>query len=153
MLFRSEMPQFENGVGMAQEFVTRFNRRRSRLRGLRSSRRALFLTGHSALPFWQSRLLPFLSEELKFHLSLVPVKNRFWGEAVTVSGLLTGQDLLDAARHQSSDTDVVVLPPNSLNQDDLFLDNLSLEQFHRTLSKPVVVGSYDLYQTIREVFV
>jgi putative radical SAM enzyme (TIGR03279 family) len=148
-----EMPQFENGVGMAQEFMTRFNRRRSRLRGVRSGRRALFLTGHSAFPFWQSRLVPFISKELRLHLNLVPVENRFWGETVTVSGLLTGQDLLDAARHHGRDTDVVVLPPNCLNQDDLFLDNLSLDQFHRTLNMPVVVGSYDLYQTIKEVFV
>jgi len=148
-----EMPQFENGVGMAREFITRFNRRRSHLHGIRSRLRALFLTGHSAFPFWQSRLLPYLQKELRLRLKLEPVGNRFWGETVTVSGLLTGQDLLQAARSCSEDADVIVLPPNCLNQDDLFLDNLSLEQFRRTLDKTVVVGSYDLHRTVREVFV
>ena len=43
-----DMPQFENGVGMAREFITGFNRRRAHLRGLKSRHRALFLTGESA---------------------------------------------------------------------------------------------------------
>ena len=148
-----EMSQFENGVGMAREFMTRFNRRRARLRGIRSKRKALFLTGHSAHTFWKSRLLPYLLTELRLRLSLEPVNNRFWGETVTVSGLLTGQDLLEAARRRGKGADVVVLPPNCLNGDDLFLDNLSLDQFRRVLGKSVVVGSYDLYRTVREVFV
>ena len=147
-----EMPQFENGVGMVREFITRFNRRRSRLHGLKSRRKALFLTGYSAHPFWRDELLPYLRKELKFQVRVEPVENRFWGETVTVSGLLTGQDLLEAARKRDRDCDVVVLPPNCLNRDDLFLDNLSLEQFRRSLSKTVVVGSYDLSRTVKEVF-
>ena len=79
--------------------------------------------------------------------------NRFWGESVTVSGLLTGQDLLRSARENCQGCDVVVLPPNCLNQDDLFLDNMSLDQFRQVLEVDVVVGSYDLVATIREVFV
>jgi putative radical SAM enzyme (TIGR03279 family) len=148
-----EMPQFENGVGMVREFVTRFNRRRSRLRNVKSRRTALFLTGHSAFPFWRSHLLPYLQKKLRLRIRVEPTENRFWGETVTVSGLLTGQDLLHAVRSCGKDADVIVLPPNCLNRDDLFLDNLSLEQFRQTLDKAVVVGSYDLYRTVREVFV
>ena len=148
-----EMPQFENGVGMARNFITRFNRGRTRLNQLKSKRRALFLTGHSAYPFWTRHLLSYLRERLKLKLALAEVSNRFWGETVTVSGLLTGQDLLRAARSHRDSFDVAVLPPNCLNPDHLFLDNLSLEQFRRTLNKETVVGSYDLSKTLREVFV
>ena len=147
-----EMAQFENGVGMAREFITRFNRRRARLGKLNTRRRALFLTGHSAYPFWQSQLLPYLNKQLKLKLEVVPVGNHFWGPKVTVSGLLTGQDLLRTARAQGDEYHVCVLPPNCLNHEDLFLDNLSLEQFRRTLNKKVVVGGYNLSETVREVF-
>jgi len=147
------MPQFENGVGMAREFITGFNRRRARLRKLESIRKVLVLTGRSAYPFFSRRLLPYLRDDLHFQVELLAVPNRFWGETVTVSGLLTGQDLLRAARESGSDYDAVVLPPNCLNNDDLFLDNLSLNQFRQTLEKEVVIGSYDLTQTIREVFI
>jgi NifB/MoaA-like Fe-S oxidoreductase len=147
------MNQFENGIGMVREFLTNFNRRRSRLKNLKSKRRALFLTGHSAHSFLSTEVLPHVTKELKLKLKFHPVTNRFWGESVTVSGLLTGQDLLRDARAMASEYDVVVLPPNCLNQQDLFLDNLSLEQFRNVLNKPVLVGQYDLAATIKEVYV
>jgi len=148
-----EMPQFENGVGMARDFITGFNRRRAGLRGVKSKRRALFLTGESARPFWNRELLPYLKEKTSLDLTVQPVTNRFWGETVTVTGLLTGQDLLQTAREAGDGCDTVVLPPNCLNDDNLFLDNMSLTQFRQTLEKEVVVGCYDLAATIREVFV
>ncbi|MFZ1683169.1 MAG: DUF512 domain-containing protein [Candidatus Zixiibacteriota bacterium] len=148
-----EMNQFENGIGMCREFITNFNRRRSRLKGIKSKRRALFLTGRSANPFLQKEIAPYIKNELGLKLTIQPVVNRFWGEQVSVSGLLTGQDLLREARSRVNDFDVVVLPPNCLNQQDLFLDNLSLEQFQNALGKPTVVGQYDLAATIKEVYV
>jgi putative radical SAM enzyme (TIGR03279 family) len=147
-----EMPQFENGIGMLREFLTGFNRRKRHLKNLKSDRRVLFLTGYSAHPFLQSNIMPYLTDTLALNVDLQPVTNRFWGETVTVSGLLTGQDLLRAARGREKEFDTVVLPPNCLNNDDLFLDNLPLSQFRDALKKNVVVGSYNLAETIREVF-
>jgi len=147
-----DMPQFENGVGMAREFVTMFNRRRSRLRNIRSDLRVMMITGHSAHLFLKTEILPYFSDQLHLRLSFHPVVNRFWGETVTVSGLLTGQDVLREARMKADDYDVLVLPPNCLNSDDLFLDNLTLTQFKQTLGKPVLVGRYNLAETVREVF-
>ena len=91
-------------------------------------------------------------EDLRLNVSLHVVPNRFWGEKVSVSGLLTGQDLLRYARSVRDQFDLVVLPPNCLNSDDLFLDNLTLEQFKTGLGKPVLVGQYDLAATLTEAF-
>ncbi len=148
-----EMNQFENGIGMAREFIAMFNRRRAKLKGVASGKRILLLTGYSALGFLESEIVPYLRGTLGLNVDLQPVANRFWGESVTVSGLLTGQDLLRHARSQSDSFDVVVLPPNCLNSDDLFLDNLSLPHFQRALQKPVLVGQYNLAATIREACV
>ncbi len=70
-----------------------------------------------------------------------------------MSGLLTGQDLLDQAQKMADELDVVVLPPNCLNSDNLFLDDMSLQQFQNALGKPVVVGRYNLAESIREIFI
>ncbi|UCG61942.1 MAG: DUF512 domain-containing protein [Candidatus Zixiibacteriota bacterium] len=148
-----DMPQFENGVGMAREFITTFNRRRSSLRGLKSGRRVLFLTGRAAYPFLKSEIFPYVRQTLGLKLDLQAVDNRFWGAMVTVSGLLTGKDLLREARYHGNHFHFVVLPPNCLNQDGLFLDDMSIDEFRRRLPKPVVVGKYDLAETLKEVFV
>ena len=147
-----EMSQFENGIGMVREFITKFNRKRSRLKGLKSSKRALMLTGASSYPFLSTEIAPYIRETLGLHIDVALVPNRFWGESVTVSGLLTGQDLLRAARAKCADYDTFVVPPNCLNDDDLFLDNLGIEQFQQVLGKSVVLGQYDLAATIKEVF-
>jgi putative radical SAM enzyme (TIGR03279 family) len=144
--------QFENGIGMARDFINAFNRRRAGLKKIKSDKRALFFTGYSAYSFIEPEIMPYVREELKLKIDLVPVVNKFWGDKVTVSGLLTGQDLLREARARSDQFDTVVLPPNCLNNDDLFLDNLSLRNFELSLKKEVVVGQYNLADTIREVF-
>ncbi len=147
-----EMNQFENGIGMVREFINKFSRRRHQLKGIKSDKRALFVTGASAYPFMNSKMMPYLIDELKLNVELDIVHNRFWGHSVTISGLLTGQDLLRHARKHPGRFDVLVLPPNCLNNDNLFLDNLSLEQFRNALGKPVYVGQYDLAATIKDVF-
>jgi putative radical SAM enzyme (TIGR03279 family) len=148
-----KMPQFENGVGMAREFITMFNRRRARLKEIHSDRRVLFLTGYSAHPFLTRQVLSFIRNELRLNMSLLPVRNLFWGETISVSGLLTGRDLLDAALKEVDGFDAFVLPPNCINSDDLFLDDMSLEQFQNALGKPAIVGRYNLAESIREIFI
>ncbi len=147
-----EMHQFENGVGMVREFVTAFNRRRRVLAGVESKKRVVLLTGHSAFPFLQRHIMPYLTDHIGLDVELRAVVNKFWGETVTVSGLLTGEDMLAAGRKYQAKFDTVVLPPNCLNADNLFLDGMSLEQFRTSLEKPVVMGSYHLTDTVREVF-
>ncbi len=147
--FYEEMSQFENGIGMVREFITMFNRRRKQLKEIKSDKKALFLTGYSALPFLNKEIAPQIEN---LNISFEPVKNDFWGHSVTVSGLLTGQDLLKHARSRINDFDVAVLPPNCLNNDDLFLDNMSLEQFQTGLGKEVFIGQYNLAETIKEIF-
>ena len=147
-----EVPQFENGVGMAREFITNFNRKRRSLKKLSARRRALFLTGYSAYPMWTDHIIPYVRPVLGSSLTVTPVRNHFWGHSVTVSGLLVGHDLLRAARKTSGDFDLVVLPPNCLNRDALFLDDLSLAQFEERLGKPAIVGDYDLLKTLTRAF-
>ena len=67
-----------------------------------------------------------------------PIRNRFFGETVTVTGLLTGNDILDQA--DTSGQDEMILCSIVLRAEgDLFLDDLSLTDFRNSLSIPVTV--------------
>ncbi len=148
-----DMAQFENGVGMARHFISSFNRRRRHLKGLKTRRRVLMVTGHSAHEFLAESIMPYLQKELGLDIRLDEIPNRFWGESVTVSGLLTGQDLLRYAQSRKGEFDQLVIPPNCLNSEELFLDNLPLGDFRHMLGREVVIGRYNLADTIREVCV
>ncbi len=147
-----DMPQFENGVGMAREFIITFNRRRVGLSRLKSKRRVLALTGESAYPFLSAEILPYVREYLKLDLDFQAVQNRFWGDMVTVSGLLTGDDLLSHVRSSGVGYDAVMLPPNCLNDDDLFLDDMSVEEFKGELGREVIIGQYNFAESLKEAF-
>ncbi len=146
------LSQFENGIGMARDLIASFNRRKSKLKGIKSKKRVLMFTAASAYPFLSKDIMPYITDTLDLQAELVCVPNRFWGESTTVSGLLTGQDMLREARKRVNDFDLLVLPPNCINNDNLFLDNLTLSQFETALGKPVLIGQYNFAATVRESF-
>jgi NifB/MoaA-like Fe-S oxidoreductase len=75
-------------------------------------------------------------------VEVVGVENRFFGTRVTVAGLLAGRDILRALAGRDPG-DAVFIPPATLNDDDLFLDDLSLEGLRAEIGVPVHPGFRD----------
>jgi putative radical SAM enzyme (TIGR03279 family) len=149
--YYEEMPQFENGVGMTRQFIVDFNRRKRYLPGrVKRKLRLEIITGRLAEPVFQDIILAELSELENLYPKLTPVDNKFWGETVTVTGLLTGHDILAGIR--KSESDMIMLPPNCLNSDDLFLDDVSLEEFKHEAGKPIISGTYNFVESLRLAF-
>ena len=70
-------------------------------------------------------------------VDVIPVENRFFGSSVTVSGLLTGSDVLAAARGLQLN-DRVLLPSKMLRSEgDLFLDGMSRFELGEKLERPL----------------
>jgi NifB/MoaA-like Fe-S oxidoreductase len=68
----------------------------------------------------------------------VVAKNGFFGPSVTVAGLLTGQDILKALDGKRLG-DLVLIPSSALKEDEnIFLDNVRLEQLEQALSVKVM---------------
>ncbi len=146
--YYEEMPQFENGIGMVRQFLVDFNRRKRYLpRKVKRPLKLELVTGHSAAPILRENILPVLNDIENLQPELAAVTNKFWGETVTVTGLLTGRDILDTVKQSASD--MILLPPNCLNDDDLFLDDMSLKEFSEEAGKPVMVGSYILTESFQ----
>ena len=72
--------------------------------------------------------------------SLIPIKNNFYGNSVTVTGLLTGKDIIAQLRPQSLG-DAVWMSHRILNDDgSKTLDDMTLEDMSHALDCPVYVG-------------
>ena len=66
------------------------------------------------------------------------MKNHFFGETITVTGLIVGQDLIRALR--GIDCDEILLCDTMLRENtDRFLDDMTLEDVRKTLAHPVRV--------------
>lgn len=136
--FYDGYPQYENGIGMVRSSLDEWHRTRRRLAGTTGAlppRKAAI--GCGLLP---ATLLGPIVEEMKglgYDLTLVPIRNDFFGSSITVSGLLTGEDV--HANLVGSSFDVVFLPRYMLNTaGERTLDGWTPEQIRADLGTEVV---------------
>ena len=141
-------PQVENGVGMVRRFVDLFNERQGRLPSPTPPTRLSLVTGVLAGQFL-GPLLDHVNALEGLSVELVVVRNRYFGDGITVSGLLTGLDIRDALSAGPA-VQAVLLPPNCVSHEGVFLDDMTPGDLERDLNTRVVVGEYDLVRTIEK---
>ncbi len=102
-------PQLENGVGLARVFLDEWGEARSRVQGSTFKVRKIALVCGTLI----APLLAEIADEFRqltgLEAEVIPVVNQFFGPTVTVSGLLTGRDVIAALRGRDLG-DVVFLP-------------------------------------------
>lgn len=143
-------PLVENGIGMVRRFQDAFNNQVGVLEAADlPATKFVFVTGMLGHQFLQP-----MSDRLNgiawLSVRVLPVVNRFLGEGITVSGLLTGQDILrDLQETGITGDEIVLLPPNCVNHNGLFLDDLTPQDLSEELGCAVLVGTYDLVESIQ----
>jgi NifB/MoaA-like Fe-S oxidoreductase len=136
-----DFPQVENGVGMVRQLLDEWGGLRARLRQRqagRSLRPATLVCGTLIAPVLGG-IVAELNEWTGAGWRLMPVVNQFFGEMTTVSGLLTGRDVLAALRGQDLG-EQVLLPramftgrygagsaPPGTTLDDLHIDDMAAQ--------------------------
>ncbi len=145
--------QVENGVGMMRQFLDKFKSQHRLLpKKLKKNLNVTLVTGISTFRLIRQIIEQRLNSISGLKIWLVVVKNDFFGHTVTVTGLLTGVDMLNALRRQKNPGKIILLPPNCTNQDGLFLDDLTPQDLERELGRKIVLGSYDLVESLRKMF-
>ncbi len=125
-------PQLDNGVGLVQWFLTEFRDVfQVFLADLRPMEANLVvITGKSTAGLWQSVIQTLQQDCPGIKLRALPVENDFFGSTVTVTGLLTGNDIIRAIKaDQGSEDSWYLIPQITLKQDqNIFLDDVSVVQ-------------------------
>jgi putative radical SAM enzyme (TIGR03279 family) len=151
--YYDEFCQIENGVGMMRQLLDSFQKKRRLLpRNLKKNLSITLVTGVSAFGLMKQIVNEKLSSISGLTTRLVAVKNDFLGRTVTVTGLLTGTDILSTLRKRKKVGEIVLLPPNCLNEDGLFLDDSTPGDMERELDRSVIVASYDLVESLIRIF-
>ena len=134
-------PQLENGIGLTSSFLLEWEATLKVLSQAQAARPAVIPVGESAYKVLKPVLDDFNTKYNAAH-QLVAVKNEFFGGKVNVTGLLVGGDILNAVPNDAR----VILPAVVLNKDNLFLDDMSFDEFkakHQGTVE-VAVGAKDL---------
>jgi len=132
-------PQIENGVGIVRSFITQFRRQARNLPvRVAPKRKITLVTAELASGFMQSQIVPRLAKIAGLEVVLEVAPNLLYGRNVTVAGLLSGKCVYSALEGKNCG-DLVVLPPDILNADGLFLDDSTVQQVEDRLGVPVAI--------------
>jgi putative radical SAM enzyme (TIGR03279 family) len=125
--------QVENGVGAVRWLQQRIAEEAGELHGWRG-RRVGVVTGTA-----MGALMPMVLEPLArvsgAQFELIPVVNTLFGPSVTTAGLLPGSALRGALAGR--ELDLALLPGESVNDDGLFIDSMSLDQLRAAVPMEV----------------
>ena len=135
--------QLENGVGMVRLLTEEIREELRRSAGRKArSRHITIATGRLVGPILDGLVREITEVFPQVRADVVPITNHFFGELITVSGLITGQDL--TAQLAGRDLgEELLLPANMLRSgESVFLDDMTVEQVEETLQiKTVIVES------------
>ncbi len=148
--FYEEYAQIENGVGMWTSFREEF------LSALADAafdgqKQVSLVTGKAAQPLITACAKDVMEKFPSLTCHVYAIENTFFGQYITVAGLLTGGDIIKQLQGNPLG-DCVVLPACMLrNEGDLFLDDVSVTTLEETLGVPVRVTAGDGYSFLEDI--
>ena len=137
--FYGDFEQIENGIGMTTKFLSECRWALSGIENktLKTPKRSLVICGVSAKKINEEIARECEKAVSGLQVKILPVKNEFFGETVTCTGLLTGKDICRAIRAYKLDGgefDEIVLAGNVLKEfEDVFLCGMTLQQLQEEI--------------------
>ncbi len=134
-------PQIENGVGMITSLMTEFRGELDYLdeylENYSSPRHVSIATGVAAYDTIKAMAVELEARIEGLQIDVYKIINNFFGETITVSGLLTGKDISEQLAEKDLG-DLLLFPRNALRADgDLFLDDMTPEELSKILGVSV----------------
>lgn len=130
-------PQLENGIGLTRLMWNDFS-------SLKLPKRVSNKTVGLITGFLGNKALKPIVNELKkisgLDILTIPVLNNFFGNSVTVTGLLTGKDIIMSLNNMDNKPDHIIIPRIVLNKDNYFLDDLTINDFKKQF--PEIIFSF-----------
>jgi putative radical SAM enzyme (TIGR03279 family) len=143
--------QIENGVGLFRDFEANIDYALGEQSELSLKGSVGLVTGQSFAPYLKE-FAERIAQKTGLNITVFAVKNNFFGESVTVAGLVTATDI--AAQVEPRGIDFLVVPSNMLKEfSDVFLDNVTLGELEQKLGVKIIVASFwggDLIEKIIE---
>ena len=154
--YYEDYSQLENGVGMIRSFTDEVDDALTDADQLVSSlegrREVSVITGAASYSLMNNvaNRIEALTDKIK--INVFEIKNYFFGESITVSGLLTGKDIYEQIKDKQLG-DSLILPANCLRDgEDVFLCGMTLDALSEKLDIDIRVAENDGYDFVDAIF-
>lgn len=154
--YYDDYPQLDNGVGLVRSFCDDFIYELENSNEKPNNKKVTLATGADFYPFL-SALCKKAEEKYNIEIRVQKIINNFFGETITVSGLITGIDLYEQLKN--TDFGDCLLLPNSMISDytnhtenkNKFLDDMTVEELEEKLNVKIVLTGGGGGQLLRDI--
>ena len=142
----------ENGVGQVQTFFNKFEEEAGQFpTALPVETNVSLAVGTLIYETFQQEVIPVLNRIDNLNVTLYPIANNFFGESVTVSGLLSGKDIISQLSSESLG-DALWMSHRILNDDQTkTLDDLTLENISKGIDCPIYISNDSFLELINNI--
>jgi putative radical SAM enzyme (TIGR03279 family) len=136
-----DFDQLENGIGMCRLFKQQIEDLLDEYEGSEPiADEVAFVTGAAAYELMVD-LSEKIMEKIPLKINVVKIINNFFGERITVSGLTTGKDIIEQLKDKNYKN--IILPRNMINDNNVMLDDLTIQDLEKELNTEVTVCDVD----------
>lgn len=135
--------QIENGVGMIRSLLDEVDAYCDGLSGDDRAKSISLATGTLAAPILQQIIDRLKQFYPNIHATVYEIRNDFFGNDITVAGLLTGQDIIDQLK--GKDLGEYLILPNVLlrSGEEVLLDDITVSDIEKSLQIPIRIVQSD----------
>lgn len=146
--YYEDFPQYENGVGMVRSLVDEFEKALETAEWDGGKRHVSIATGYS--PY---EIIKSLAETAEKYFPLLKcdvyrIRNDFFGETITVTGLITAQDLIAQLQGKNLGDNLLISDSMLMRDNEIFLDNLTVKDVENALGVKIRHTPNDGYELI-----
>ena len=150
--FYEDFPQIENGVGLWADLKNQFKTALNECEYMpKESRTVVIATGKAAYPLMVSFKEAVENRFDNINVNVIKIENNFFGEMITVSGLITGKDLITQLKGKTNGNDVLISSTMLRSEGDMFLDSMTLCEAEKELGSKIISVDNDGYELLSAI--
>ena len=146
-----DFPQLEDGIGMIAKFEHEFNQKLAKTKAKELKKEVSIVTGKITYSFIRS-LADKLEAKFKgLKINVYAITNNFFGTKITVTGLITGQDIINQLKGKDLGEYLIISQTTLKSDSPTFLDDLKVKDVENALKVKIRVSKCTGNDLIRTV--
>lgn len=147
-------PQLENGVGLIASLHEELDEELRTHRENVKAQHFTIATGTAAAPTIREAIGKIRAQYPQIDVNVIEITNNFFGDSITVAGLLCGCDIIEQLRGKNLGEKLMITDEMLRSETDIFLDDLHVSDVEKQLGinvQPVRRGGADLFYAVLDI--
>ncbi len=149
--FYEDYPQYENGVGLCRSLIDEVHSALETAEYEGGERTVTIACGTAVYPVQKGLAEDIMSAFSDIKVQVIPIVNHFFGETITVTGLITAGDLIDQLKDKDLGDELLISKQMLKADEPIFLDDMHLDDVREALGIKITPTANDGFEYVDAV--